>query len=207
MSRGLSTDIKNVLASNKFNLAVLIKFQFNTNYYYTNSYKTITFDSNNYISGGIILDLAEIKEEAPINTGMINVTLTNASTTILTDLLTYGHIDKSVSIYFAFLNDNSTVIDSPVLIFSGTTSQMKIAESASSATIVLGIGNHWARLRSLNGRNLTQSSQARYFTGDTIFNFRPQVDKPIIWGVGVDADVMGAEGGGRSRDSMSRGGR
>jgi hypothetical protein len=203
MSRGLSTAIKNVLASNKFNIATLVKFVFNTTYYYNNSYQTLTYDSNNYISGGILINLDEIKEESSINTAQIGINLTNATTTILNDLLTYGHIDKSITVYFAFLNDDSTIIDAPFEIFSGTINQMQILESAESSVLKLGIANHWALLKQLNGRNLTDESQSRFFPGDTIFKFKAQSDKQIIWG--VDGEV-GANytTGGRDVGGMDR---
>ena len=194
MSRGLSTDIKNVLSSNKFNLAVLVKFEFNTTYYYNNSYKTITYDSNNYISGGIILDLADIQEDASINTGQINLTLSNASTTILTDLLTYGHIDKAITVFFALLNDDSTVVDSPFEVFAGSINGMRISESAKESKLVLNVSNHWAQLNQWAGRTLTDSSQQRFFNGDLSFDFVPQVGKEIVWGTAPDYDPRTHQG-------------
>ena len=188
MSRGLSTAIKNVLASNKFNLAVLVKLQFNTTYYYNNSYQNITYDSNNYISGGIILDLADIREDAKINTGQINLTLSNASTTILTDLLTYGHIDKSITIFFALLDDDSTLVDNPFEIFAGAVNGMKISESAEESKLSLSVSNHWALLNQFAGRTLTDSSQQRFFNGDLSFDFVPQVGKEIVWGTASNYD-------------------
>ena len=94
MSRGLSTTIKNTLASNAFQIAVLVRLELNSNYHLTTSQVDITYDSNTYTSSGVFMDIADIREEASINTGAINLKLANASQTITNDLLTNGHIDN-----------------------------------------------------------------------------------------------------------------
>ena len=94
MSRGLSTDIQNALASGKFGIASLLKLSLNTTYYLTNHQKNIVFNSATYQPLGYIVNLDDIVEQASMNTGAISITLSAATTTIITDLFTNGHIDK-----------------------------------------------------------------------------------------------------------------
>ena len=114
MSRGLSTTIKNTLSSNAFQIAVLVRLELNSNYHLTSSQVDINYDSNTYTSAGVFMDIANIREEASINTGAINLKLANASQTITNDLLTNGYIDKTVKVFLALLNDSAAVIDTPI---------------------------------------------------------------------------------------------
>ena len=188
MSRGLSTTIKNTLASNAFQVAVLVRLELNSNYHLTTSQVNITYDSNTYTSSGVFMDIADIREEASINTGAINLKLANASQTITNDLLTNGHIDKTVKVFLALLNDSAGVIDTPFEIFQGTISGMRIKESAKSSLVNLSVANHWAHLNQMTGRTLTDASQQRFFNGDKCFDFVNQIGKTIIWGTSPEYD-------------------
>ena len=188
MSRGLTTTIKNTLASNAFQIAVLVRLELSSNYHLTTSQVNITHDSNTYTSSGVFMNIADIREEASINTGAINLKLANASQTITNDLLTNGHIDKTVKVFLALLNDSAAVIDTPFEIFQGTISGMKIKESAKASIVSLSVANHWAHLNQMTGRTLTDASQQRYFSGDKCFDFVNQIGKTIVWGTAPDYD-------------------
>ena len=113
MSRRLSTTIKKTLSSNAFQIAVLVRLELNANFHLTTSNVNINYDSNTCTSSGVFMDIADIKEEASIDTGAINLKSTNASQTITNNLLTNGNIDKTVKIFLVLLNDSVTVIDTP----------------------------------------------------------------------------------------------
>ena len=182
LSRGLSSTIKTELASNAVQVAVLIRLELNANFHLTTSSTSITYDSNTYTSTGVFLNIADFKEESTINTSEISLQLGNASQTIMNDLLTNGHIDRTVKIWLALINASAAVIDAPFQIFQGQINKMSITESESNSVTQLGIANHWAQLNQFSGRRLTDSSQQRFFNGDICFDFVNQVDKPIIWG-------------------------
>ena len=182
LSRGLTTNQKNALASGAFNIVTLLKMQFNANYYYTNHSNTITYDSNNYVPSAFFVDVSEIREESSITNSSITVTIASATTTILNDLFTNGHIGKTVSVYLALLDSTGSGIDDPIQVFEGQTNALKYAETATSSEIVLDVANAWARIKSFNGRRLTDKSQQLVFTGDPSFELRDQIGKKITWG-------------------------
>ena len=182
MSRGLSSDQTTSLASEKLHQVTMLKLAFNSTYYYTNHYKNITYDSNNYLATAFILDISQIREESAITNASIDITLSAVTTTLLTDLFSHGHIGKEVVVYLSLLNSDGAVITTPIEIFTGTTSGMKYSENTKKAEIVLTVGNHWTKIKQFSGRRLTDKSQQLVFTGDPSFALRDQVGKKITWG-------------------------
>lgn len=182
MSRGLSADQITALSSGAIHLVTMIKLEFNSNWYFTNHYKTITYDSNDYLSSPFFVDLSEIREESRLTNSSIELTLSATTTTILTDLMTNGHIGKTCTIYLALLDSDGDVITNPIEFFSGETISMKYSETTTRTEIVVGIANHWARLKQFKGRRLTDKGQRLFFSDDPSLQFRDQVGKKITWG-------------------------
>ena len=118
--------------------------------------------------------------ESSTTNSSITVTIASATTTILNDLFTNGHIGKTVSVYLALLDSTGSGIDDPIQVFEGQTNALKYAETATSSEIVLDVANAWARIKSFNGRRLTDKSQQLLYWRP-IFELRDQIKK-ITWG-------------------------
>ena len=205
LSRGLSATVISTLESNAFQIAVLVRLELNTNYHLGTAQQSIVYDSNTYTSSGVFLNLADIKEEAQFNTGQIKIRLGNASQTITNDLITYGHIDKTVKVFIALMNASAAVIDAPFQIFQGTINAMNIKESPDKSIVSLSVANHWAYLKQHSGRTLTDASQQRFFNGDLTFKFTNQTGKQIVWGTSPLTDPhFVVIGNLRPRDNMGR---
>lgn len=186
MSRGLSATVISALSSSAFQVAVMVKIELTTEFNLTSSQQDIVWTVDEvpttYTSSGVFMNIADIKEEASINTGAIKLRLGNASQTLTNLLISGGHIDKTVTIYLALLDDSADVIDSPFEIFKGTISGMNIKDFVKSSVVSLTVANHWAQLKNHAGRTVTDSSQQMLFNGDKCFNFASQVGKSIVWG-------------------------
>ena len=182
MSRGLSADQISALESGKLHLVTMVKLAFNATYYYTNHYKNIDYDSNTYLSSAFILDISQIREESSMTNASIDLTLSAVTTTLLTDLMTNGHIGKTVIVYLAMLDSNGAIITNPIQIFEGETNAFKFLENTKTAEIVLTVGNHWTKIKQFSGRRLTNQSQQLVFNGDPSLEFRDQIGKKITWG-------------------------
>ena len=186
MSRGLSATVISALSSSAFQVAVMVKIELATEFNLTSSQQDIVWTVDEvpttYTSSGVFMNIADIKEEASINTGAIKLRLGNASQTLTNLLISGGHIDKTVTIYLALLDDSADVIDSPFEIFKGTISGMNIKDFVKSSVVSLTVANHWAQLKNHAGRTVTDSSQQMLFNGDKCFNFASQVGKSIVWG-------------------------
>jgi hypothetical protein len=187
MSRGLHSDTKTALASGGYSPVVMMKLEFNTTYYLTNCSYSLSYDSNTYTTSAFLLDLSSIKEDTKLTISEIDITLSSVTTTILTDLFTYGHIGKPVTIYSGLIESpfgSTSLVDDPYQIFGGKTSGLSYTESAKESSMKLKASNHWSKLLEYNGRRITDQSQQNLFNGDLCFQLRDQVGKKITWGVG-----------------------
>ena len=182
MSRGLSTDQTNALASGQLHIITMIKLAFGSTYYYTNHSTNIVYDSNTYLSTAFLMDVSQIREESSMTNGSIDLTLSAVTTTLLTDLMSNGHIGKGVIVYLALLNSSGAIITNPIQVFEGETNAFKFLENIKTAEIVLTVGNHWTKIKHFAGRRLTDKSQQLIFNGDTSLQFRDQIGKKITWG-------------------------
>ena len=59
---------------------------------------------------------------------------------------------------------------------------MKYEETTKRTEIVLGIANHWGRLKQFSGRRLTDKGQRLFFSDDPSLGLRDQIGKKITWG-------------------------
>ena len=117
MSRGLSADQNSALESDKLHLVTMLKLSLGATYHYTNHYKNLVYDSNTYLSSAFILDISQIREESSMTNGSIDLTLSAVTTTLLTDLMSNGHIGKDVNVYLSLLNSDGAIITNPIQIF------------------------------------------------------------------------------------------
>ena len=182
MSRGLSADQISALASGKLHLVSMVKLAFGSTYYYTNHYKNIVYDSNTYLSSAFIMDISQIREESTMTNASIDLTLSAVTTTLLTDLMSNGHIGKTVIVFLAMLDANGAIITNPIQVFEGQTNAFKFLENTTTAEIVLTVGNQWTKIKQFSGRRLTNQSQQLVFNNDPSLEFRDQIGKKITWG-------------------------
>ena len=183
MSRGLSTAIKNAFAGSAYQTATLVKLDLNTDRFFTNAPMTITYDSNDYVSTGLFLDLADLEENSTLTTGAFQMRLTSVSTGVLDDLLTYGYVDRPVNVYIALLDSDMAVIDAPFEYFAGVINSFQVGETNTTSVLTLQVGNNWTQHDKINGRYLTDTSQKRYFSGDKAFEYVPQTGRQLEWGI------------------------
>ena len=182
MSRGLSSTLKTELAKSNFAWAFLAKLEFNSTYYFTTAQHDLSSGGNSYLSSGMLIDLSEIGEESGISTGGITLTLSAAATSLMTDLLTNGHLHRQVTVSLALLNSSNAIIDSAFELYRGRIESMSIRDKKKTSTLELGIANHWADFDRSNGRSTTDNSQQQKFSGDKGFEFINQSTEAITWG-------------------------
>ena len=182
MSRGLSSTLKTELAKSNFAWAFLAKLEFNSTYYFTTAQHDLNSGGNPYLSSGMLIDLSEIGEESGISTGGITLTLSAAATSLMTDLLTNGHLHRQVTVSLALLNSSNAIIDSAFELYRGRVESMSIRDKKKTSTLELGIANHWADFDRSNGRSTTDNSQQQKFSGDKGFEFIHQSTEAITWG-------------------------
>ena len=183
MPRGLSSAVKSKLASGKFTMAHLVKLELNTTYKYTDYAVNIVDGSDTYVPNGFLHGIGAIAETASINIGSINIAVSSATQTILSDVLTNGHLNRSVTIKRTILDTDDTVVTSGTFqIYAGYIEGMSITDRQGDSIINFAVANHWADFQRIEGRRTNDSSQQHFFDGDKAFEFTSQAGKKLYWG-------------------------
>ena len=183
MPRGLSSAVKTKLASGKFTMAHLVKLELNTTYKYTDYAVNIVDGSDTYVPNGFLHGIGAIAETATINNGSIDIAVSSATQTILSDVLTNGHLNRSVTIKRTILDTDDTVVTSGTFqIYAGYIEGMSITDRQGDSIINFAVANHWADFQRIEGRRTNDSSQQHFFDGDKAFEFTSQAGKKLYWG-------------------------
>ena len=183
MPRGLSSAVKTKLASGKFTMAHLVKLELNTTYKYTDYAVNIVDGSDTYVPNGFLRGIGAVSESASINIGSIDITVSSATQTILSDVLNNGHLNRNVTIKRAILDtDDSVVTSGTFQIYAGYIEGMSITDTQGDSVITFAVANHWSDFMRFEGRRTNDSSQQHFFNGDKTFEFTSQAGKKLYWG-------------------------
>tara|TARA_R100000664_G_C2754434_1_gene142039 strand:- start:2311 stop:2982 length:672 start_codon:yes stop_codon:yes gene_type:complete len=183
MPRGLSSAVKSKLESGKFTMAHLVKLELNTTYKYTDYAVNIFDGSDTYVPNGFLRGIGAVSESASINIGSIDITVSSATQTILSDVLNNGHLNRNVTIKRAILDtDDSVVTSGTFQIYAGYIEGMSITDTQGDSVITFAVANHWSDFMRFEGRRTNDSSQQHFFNGDKTFEFTSQAGKKLYWG-------------------------
>ena len=183
MPRGLSSAVKSKLESGKFTMAHLVKLELNTTYKYTDYAVNIVDGSDTYVPNGFLRGIGAVSETATINIGSIDISVSSATQTILSDVLNNGHLNRSVTIKRAILDTDDTVVTSGTFqIYAGYIEGMSITDTQGDSVINFAVANHWSDFMRFEGRRTNDSSQQHFFNGDKAFEFTSQAGKKLYWG-------------------------
>ena len=183
MPRGLSSAVKTKLESGKFTMAHLVKLELNTTYKYTDYAVNIVDGSDTYVPNGFLRGIGAVSESSSINIGSIDITVSSATQTILSDVLNNGHLNRSVTIKRAILDTDDTVVTSGTFqIYAGYIEGMSITDTQGDSVITFAVANHWSDFMRFEGRRTNDSSQQHFFNGDKAFEFTSQAGKKLYWG-------------------------
>ena len=183
MPRGLSSSVKTKLESGKFTMAHLVKLELNTTYKYTDYAVNIVDGSDTYVPNGFLRGIGAVSESSSINIGSIDITVSSATQTILSDVLNNGHLNRNVTIKRAILDtDDSVVTSGTFQIYAGYIEGMSITDTQGDSVITFAVANHWSDFMRFEGRRTNDSSQQHFFNGDKTFEFTSQAGKKLYWG-------------------------
>ena len=184
MARGVASATATELATRSFNIVNLVDFGVGSNEYVTDAPVDLTFNSNTYQSAKGALSISEIQEENNVRIEEINVTISALDTSSVKLFLDNDYIDRQIIVRKAVIDNNYTIIGTPVIVFDGRLDQPTVQEdfAKGSATIQVKASSHWSDFESTNGRHTNDSEQQALHTGDTFFEKAAEVNKDVKWG-------------------------
>ncbi len=137
-----------------------------------------------FVGVGALGNISSIEEGSELRAYGITIGLTGVDPAQLAIALNTRYQGRLAKVWLGFLENDYTLIDTPVLVFSGMMDTMPI-ELSETATINLTIENVMARWENPNPRNqrYTSADQQDVYPGDLFFEFSSSVPaRELVWG-------------------------
>ena len=137
-----------------------------------------TYKANGFISG-----INSVNESSNLNTGSLTIGISTVNQTVVSDLLSNGHLNRKVKISRAFLDsDYQLITDAIFQVYSGRIDGLTLSETGKISMMEISVANHWADFERISGRQTNNSSQKHHFANDLSMEFAPQTGKKLVWG-------------------------
>ena len=182
MTRAIDPATIAELAKDDFNLATLIKLEFDTPLYITDWDRSISALSATWDSSAHFLSVGDTTETSELRVNTVNLTLSGVEQSYISIFLSQDYIDKPVKIYRAVLDDSDNVIGAPILVFDGLMTGYDIEDTIDSSSVTVNCASHWKDFEKENGRKTNDNSQKIHFPTDEGFEFAAKTIKDLKWG-------------------------
>jgi hypothetical protein len=184
MSRSLSTEMQAVASAELLRPIYLIDMEFTSgSVFFWSGVGNLTFNSNDYIGAGDLLNIGSVSETAELQANGATVTLTGIKQSLVTIARDEPYQGRPLSIRLGALDDSGDLIASPVIIFSGFMDVMTISDSGDSSTISISVENKLIAFERSSVRRYTNEDQKIDHPSDKGFEFVTKIqEKEIIWG-------------------------
>jgi hypothetical protein len=185
MDRGSSSAFQNEVVKGQNRPVHLVEVYFDDDTVrMTDAYKTITYNSNDYLGVGHFMGFSDIKESSQVVVSSVTLSLGGVDQAWVSRVLNKAYIDRTVKIYTAFLGDAQDLVSDPVLIFEGCMDKPTINEDPKSgkSSVSVSATNSWVDFNRKTGRHTNHEEQQVHFPGDMGFEYASEIVKEIPWG-------------------------
>ena len=185
MARTLSSNIQTEIQAEGIRLAHLLKLDTSTAIKATNHVKDLTYDSNTYQAGGNFMNVSEVQESGSLEYTNLNISLNNVTTTVRDIFKAQNYIDKTATVYIAFLDANETIIDAYEY-FKGTIASANLAESTQGFIVNIELASQFKNWEIKKGRKFTQASQDEFIDRNSLgtdkgLAFAHETNESVRW--------------------------
>lgn len=167
MARTLSSDILTQIQQEGVRVVHLLKLDTSTAIKATNHVKNLTYDSNTYEAGGNFLDIEDVQETGVVEYSSMNITLNNVTDTVRNIFTAQNYVNKTATIYVAFLNSSENIIDAYEF-FNGSIVGASIVDAKESFSIKIELASQFKNWDIKKGRRFTQASQDTYLDKNSL---------------------------------------
>lgn len=181
MARGLDSATITALASDGFEMATLVTLSFGTPIRITDWPYNITYDSNTFVSSGNLLSIDDVKETAELRVNEIEINLSGADQTYISQFLNNDYIAVPASIQRLILL-GGVAQGGAINAFTGQITGFEVEEDDGSSEVKVMVASHWKDFEKSEGRWTNPESQKRFFSSDDGFKFAKDAVREIYWG-------------------------
>ena len=185
MTRGISGATLTELSKDNLTMISLVAIpNLGGGQYTTDGPIDISYNGNTYVSMKGHMSISEIVEGENVNIEKLTIMLSAVPSEAVKLVLDNDFINKQVLVYHALMNNDYSIIGTPILLFDGRAEAPAIVEDFKNrtATISLSVTNHWSDFQTGRGRRTNNNDQQSYFPGDEFFKYAKDVEKDIKWG-------------------------
>jgi len=184
MTRTLGSNFEAELAAGEVQpfFAVLMEFD-GGDMRVWNGYGDITIDGETYVGSADFLNLGEITETSEVQAAGVSVALTGLDSSLVATALDEAYQGRPLKIFFGFLDNTGTIIDTPYTIFSGRMDVMTIEDAGATANINVTAESRLIDLDRSRARRFTSEDQKIDYPDDKGLEMVASLqDTVIIWG-------------------------
>lgn len=184
MSRNLTSGILSKITSSQLHpfIAVEIFFPKNTTRIW-GGYGTIRINSQDYLGVGTLGSISSINETTQNQASGLTLSLSGIPNDLLAVAMAEQYQGSSVNVFFGCLNDEHSVIESPINIFSGRMDVISLSEGAESSALTITVESRLIDLEKPRLRRYTSEDQKINFPDDKGLDFVASIQEiNISWG-------------------------
>jgi len=145
----------------------------------------ISYNGNNYLGNGQLLNMGKIKQDIDIRVSTLDLTLDAVDPSLVAILLGTPQHGREVNISLAILNNNYSIAGMPIpmssMIIDGAPN-ITDDPTKDKAIIKQKISSEFANWKQKGGMRTTPASIQRFAPGDTGFDFAAEASKEYKWG-------------------------
>jgi hypothetical protein len=144
---------------------------------------SLEWNGNTWLGLGSLGSISTVEEASTIEAKGITLTLSGIDANIAKLTLSEYQVGLPVLIYLALFDETGTLIDSPVLAFSGRMDQPTIAIDNKSCTISINCESKLLLMNNSVQRRYTNDDQQLDYPGDRGFEYVDSIQQmTIYWG-------------------------
>jgi len=143
----------------------------------------LTVDSVDYVGAGTLLGVSDISESSDVQANGIRVSLSGIASPIITKARDEDYQGRELKILLGAMDSSNSVIDDPVVVFSGFMDTMTINDAGETAIISVTAENRLIEFEKTRVRRYTAEDQKIEYPNDKGLEFVAEMaEKEIIWG-------------------------
>tara|TARA_R100000234_G_scaffold100776_1_gene69715 strand:- start:2591 stop:3157 length:567 start_codon:yes stop_codon:yes gene_type:complete len=186
MARGLTTAVKNELATQNIKPIFLVSIGFPTPINITNCTHALTSSvsgsSVTYSASGHLLKIGQVNETTTPIKNSLRIVLSGVDQTFISVVLGTNVIGDIVEIYRGFLDSSNALLADPFLLYYGTIDGISVTDNEDVSNVGLTVTSHWGAFEKVGGRTTSDNSQRRFFSSDKGMEFSAISVQDIEWG-------------------------
>jgi hypothetical protein len=203
MSRSLSTEMQAVSTAELVRPVLFVDCYFDAadggQLNFWSGIGQITYNSKLYVGAGNLLSVSQISENTELAANGVTVLLSGIGEPLISKARDADYQGRTLEVSLGALDENSDIISSPVVLFSGFMDVMNISSGGETATISVTVENRLIEFDRTRVRRNTAEDQKIDYPTDKGFEFVAQIqEKEIVWGNKSASPISYGTGSGSS---------